>query len=284
MKFIYFSLIAMMAFKCDTGIIGETGFENWPAGHMYTMHSLKEDGFIPAYVDGFDQERCVVDDKHARSGSKSLKVTYPKGGVGPSETGASAPLRFDGKDEVYISYWLRFSENFDWGRENQGGKLPGLASGDNCSGGDVCDGTNGFTARMMWRDGGSAVLYLYHMDKPGKYGEDIPLTYDKGDQVVFEKGFNGAAPVSSFIDITSLKNPDNITFHLNVNNEERQRGVSSDMLFSFDQIISYISRFIMLKKGDFIFTGTPEGVGPITIGDQLTGYIENNKMLDFEIK
>lgn len=98
------------------------------------------------------------------------------------------------------------------------------------------------------------------------------------------KGFNGAAPVSSFIDITTLENAKNIAFHLNVNGEVRQKGQSADMLFSFDHIISYISRFILLKKGDLIFTGTPEGVGPIAIGDRLTGYIENHKMLDFEIK
>lgn len=188
MKLLYFFPVFMMAFTYDTGIIGETGFEEWQPGHVYTKNSLEKDGFSPAYVQGFDQERCVVDDKHARSGKKSLKVMYPKGGVGPAETGASAPLRFDGKDEAYISYWIRFSKNFDWGRQNQGGKLPGLGSGENCSGGETCDGTNGFTARMMWREGGSAVMYLYHMDKPGKYGEDIPLRYEKGGQVVFEKG------------------------------------------------------------------------------------------------
>lgn len=98
------------------------------------------------------------------------------------------------------------------------------------------------------------------------------------------KGFNGAAPVSSFIDIKSLRNPDDIAFHLTVNNTERQKGTSSDMLFSFDHIIAYISQFILLKKGDLIFTGTPEGVGPVSIGDHLTGYIEDQKMLNFEIK
>ena len=56
------------------------------------------------------------------------------------------------------------------------------------------------------------------------------------------------------------------------------------MLWPIDEIIAYISQFITLKKGDIIFTGTPEGVGPVTIGDRMEGFIENHKMLDFEIK
>ncbi|MBR4971320.1 MAG: T9SS type A sorting domain-containing protein, partial [Paludibacteraceae bacterium] len=86
------------------------------------------------------------------------------------------------------SYTFRFSENFSYGTTSFGGKLPGLSGGDNCSGGSSCDGTNGFSARFMWRDGGKIVLYLYHMDKPSTYGEDVDLVYPNGDIVYAKKG------------------------------------------------------------------------------------------------
>ncbi len=168
-------------------IIGSNDFEVWENNQEYTKINWETDGFTVPWVNGFNQSRVVIDESVAHSGSKSIKVAYPAGGVGPTETGAQAPLQFQGQSEVYSSYWLYFSENFDWGGTHEGGKLPGLGSGDNCSGGSTCDGTNGFSARLMWRSGGNAVLYLYHMDKPETYGEDIALMKD-GQQIIFEKG------------------------------------------------------------------------------------------------
>lgn len=98
------------------------------------------------------------------------------------------------------------------------------------------------------------------------------------------KGFNHSAPVSEFISVEEFKDPNNISFSLEKNKELVQKGNSADMIFSFSKILAYISQFINLKKGDLIFTGTPSGVGKISIGDQLSGYIENQKLLDFEIK
>ena len=98
------------------------------------------------------------------------------------------------------------------------------------------------------------------------------------------KGFNHSAPISEFIPVEEFKDLNNISFSLEKNNALVQKGNSSDMIFSFSKILAYISQFINLKKGDLIFTGTPSGVGKISIGDQLTGYIENQKLLDFEIK
>jgi 2-keto-4-pentenoate hydratase/2-oxohepta-3-ene-1,7-dioic acid hydratase in catechol pathway len=63
-----------------------------------------------------------------------------------------------------------------------------------------------------------------------------------------------------------------------------QQGTSSDMIFSIDQILAYVSQFITLKTGDLIFTGTPAGVGPIKIGDKLTASLNNQKLLEFDIK
>ena len=76
----------------------------------------------------------------------------------------------------------------------------------------------------------------------------------------------------------------NINFRLDINGRTVQTGNTSDMIFSFDSIISYVSKFITLKMGDYIFTGTPAGVGQVKIGDQLEGYLENEKLLNFAIK
>jgi acylpyruvate hydrolase len=106
----------------------------------------------------------------------------------------------------------------------------------------------------------------------------------KGLPWTLAKGFNGSAPVSEFLPLEQFPDLQNINFKLEVNGETKQNGNSSLMLNTFDDIIAYISKFITLKKGDIIFTGTPEGVGPVKIGDRLEGYVEDKKLLDFEIK
>lgn len=107
---------------------------------------------------------------------------------------------------------------------------------------------------------------------------------DKGLPWALAKGFNGSAPISKFVSKNKFKNLKNINFGLRLDGEIKQQGNTSLMLFDFDVIISYISRFIWLKEGDIIFTGTPKGVGPVQIGNKLEAYIENEKMLDVEIK
>ena len=98
------------------------------------------------------------------------------------------------------------------------------------------------------------------------------------------KGFDQSAPVSKWLPIKEFKNPAEISFHLDLNGKTVQQGFSGDMIFSFDQIIVYISKFITLKMGDLIFTGTPAGVGPVKIGDHLEGYLGDKKMLDFYVR
>ena len=164
-----------------------TSFEEQPVGTAYDKSAWERDGFNVAMTQALERN-SAVDDQHASSGSKSLKVTYPKGKFGPDESGGQAKLKLEPRQEYYASYSLRFSDNFSWGGKDEGGKLPGLSGGDNCSGGQSCDGTNGFSARFMWRKGGKAVLYLYHMDKPHKWGEDIPLKHTNGREVIFPKG------------------------------------------------------------------------------------------------
>lgn len=98
------------------------------------------------------------------------------------------------------------------------------------------------------------------------------------------KGFDGSAQISQFfIDKTKLQ-IDNIDFRLEKNGKTVQQGNTKDMLFKFDEIISYVSRFFTLKIGDIIFTGTPKGVGLVKAGDILTGYIEDKQMLQIVVK
>ena len=98
------------------------------------------------------------------------------------------------------------------------------------------------------------------------------------------KGFDGSAQISKvFIDKSNL-DLENISFKLEKNGEIVQNGNSKDMLFHFDKIINYISKFYTLKIGDLIYTGTPAGVGKVTPGDVLIGYIEEKEMLKVLIK
>ena len=106
----------------------------------------------------------------------------------------------------------------------------------------------------------------------------------KGLPWTLAKGFNGSAPVSEFLPVSDYPDLKDINFRLHLNGEEKQTGNTRLMLHPFDEILAYMSRFITLKKGDIIFTGTPKGVGPIKIGDRLEGFIEDKKLLDFEIK
>ena len=108
---------------------------------------------------------------------------------------------------------------------------------------------------------------------------------EKGLPWDLAKGFNGSAPVSDkFRLVSDFKDLKDINFSLAINGEIRQQGNTSLMLFNFDYIISYLSKFFTLRTGDLIFTGTPKGVGPVKIGDTLAAFIENEKLLEFEIK
>ncbi len=145
--------------------LSSTGFENLADESVFTQASWTAQGFTVPWVNGFNQNRAYIDDAFAKSGTKSLRVTFPANNFGPGNSGAQAPLMVTPANQLYMSYWVRFSNNFDYGGTSEGGKLPGLGGGGRCSGCTTCDGTNGFTARLMWRTGGRLVLYLYHLDK-----------------------------------------------------------------------------------------------------------------------
>ena len=98
------------------------------------------------------------------------------------------------------------------------------------------------------------------------------------------KGFDGSAPLGNFVSKTDFPDIYNLNFSLTKNDEVVQKGNTEDLIFNFEQLISYISQFITLKIGDLIFTGTPAGVGPVAINDRLTGAIEDQTLIDFHIK
>ena len=106
---------------------------------------------------------------------------------------------------------------------------------------------------------------------------------DKGLPWEIAKAFDGSAPIGNFISKTELKE-NSINFSLKVNDKQVQSGNSNDMIFSFNKIISYVSSFISLRQGDLIYTGTPEGVGPVKAGDKLEAFLNGKKMLEFEVK
>lgn len=97
------------------------------------------------------------------------------------------------------------------------------------------------------------------------------------------KSFDKSAPISGkWISVKDLS-METLSFELFQNNSLKQKGEVKDMIFSIDEIISYVSKFMTLKIGDLIFTGTPSGVGPVQIGDVLVGKINNLKMFEFKI-
>lgn len=108
---------------------------------------------------------------------------------------------------------------------------------------------------------------------------------DKGLPWEKSKAFDQSAVIgSTFIDKTVFPVPENIFFKLDINGKTVQDGNSELMIFSFEEIISHVSKYVTLKIGDLIYTGTPVGVGPVKIGDHLEGYLEDKKLLDFMIK
>lgn len=98
------------------------------------------------------------------------------------------------------------------------------------------------------------------------------------------KGFDGSAAIGEWVSIEKFRDIQAIHFRLDINGNTVQEGCSSDMLFKVDEIIAYISQWFMLKTGDILYTGTPAGVGPVHIDDHLTGWLEDRKVLEFNVK
>ena len=129
-----------------------------------------------------------------------------------------------------------------------------------------------------------------------KYYEQISLGIDftardlqskckeKGLPWEIAKAFEHSAPLSDKFLSKEELDIKQLAFRLDLNGKTVQKGNTKDWIFNAEAIISYVSKFMTLKTGDLIFTGTPAGVGPVSIGDRLEGYIGEEKMFDFEIR
>lgn len=107
---------------------------------------------------------------------------------------------------------------------------------------------------------------------------------EKGLPWELAKSFDNSAAISRFIPKDQIADLNNLEFELKINNETRQLGNTKNILFSFEKIIAFVSQYITLKKGDLIFTGTPEGVGQVHPGDKLEAWMANEQFLNFDIK
>ena len=183
-----FSLSAIFFLPCvavstawSQVVIFENDFDDDSTG-IYSISNLNADWNSPPFDNGVEEGRVsIVDDSEAFSG-KSLEVTYPSGQHRSANSGAQWQLYFGQEyDELFVEYRVKFGAGFDFVR---GGKLPGLIGGDANTGGNVPDGTDGFSARMHWRTDGSSgspldreqaniSQYLYHPDQPNTFAEDF---------------------------------------------------------------------------------------------------------------
>lgn len=97
------------------------------------------------------------------------------------------------------------------------------------------------------------------------------------------KGFDGSAVVGTFVPLEQHDIQD-LHFRLDIDGVTVQKGYTGDMLFKVDEIVAYVSRFFMLRQGDLIYTGTPVGVGPVSIGQHIEGFLEDRKLLEFNVR
>ncbi|CAH1200470.1 hypothetical protein PAECIP111891_01769 [Paenibacillus allorhizoplanae] len=163
-------------------------FERPARGSAYSLAQWGVDGWSAPWDLGMSTRTWIDGYNFNHSGGQSLRVFYPQGQIDPQNSGAQAPFTITPGQEYYLSYWVRFSSDFSWGSTENAGKLGlGLAGGAACSGGQECTGYNGFSSRMIWRSGGQAAIYYYHMGNAGQYG-DYAVLKNNGADIYYPKG------------------------------------------------------------------------------------------------
>ncbi|MDB4443495.1 fumarylacetoacetate hydrolase family protein [Saprospiraceae bacterium] len=106
----------------------------------------------------------------------------------------------------------------------------------------------------------------------------------KGHPWEIAKAFDNSAALSEFVSLENVNQGEGIKFQMKKNGEVVQDGNTKDLIFDFNFLICYVSKFFKLQMGDMIFTGTPAGVGPVEIGDHLEGFVDGEKLMDCQIR
>ncbi len=149
------------------------------AAGLYDVTRWKQDWPGCKFEDGISEGRVSVIQLSQRNW---LRVTCKAKSIGPEKGGIGWRKPIPPTDRVELAYWVNFSKDFEFVK---GGKLPGLCGGpESVTGGNPADGSNGFSARFMWRADGRGEAYLYHLDQPDRYGESLPFP----DDFQFPKG------------------------------------------------------------------------------------------------
>ncbi len=107
---------------------------------------------------------------------------------------------------------------------------------------------------------------------------------ERGEPWEIAKAFDNSAPMGEFVPIAETNYPAELIFRLEKNGNTVQNGSSNNLIFKFERIVSHVSKYITLKTGDFIFTGTPAGVGPVAPDDLLEGYLAGKKLISVRVK
>lgn len=124
--------------------------------------------------------------------------------------------------------------------------------------------------------------YMLALDMTARDFQDEAKS--KGQPWSLAKGFDTSCPVSRFLNKDEIKNPNSVGLWLKVNDQLRQEGNTSDMIFSIPYLISYLSKFFTLEPGDLILTGTPSGVGPVTKGDTIQAGLTDIVTMTFKVE
>ena len=179
--FLLLATSASLAGPAYAAVVFHNDFDDDAVG-VYSVANLSADWNAPSWNNGVTEGRVAVVDGVQAFAGRSLAVSYPEGGVSSANSGAQWKLHLGAPyEELFFSYRVRFDTGFDFVR---GGKLPGLIGGVGNTGSKKPDGTDGWSARMMWRTNGSGgstttgstaniVQYVYHPDQPSNFGEDF---------------------------------------------------------------------------------------------------------------
>lgn len=124
--------------------------------------------------------------------------------------------------------------------------------------------------------------YMLALDMTARDFQDEAKS--KGQPWSLAKGFDTSCPVSRFLNKDEIKNPNSVGLWLKVNDQLRQEGNTSDMIFSIPYLISYLSKFFTLEPGDLILTGTPSGVGPVAKGDTIQAGLTDIVTMTFKVE